>query len=153
MADVFGPTFGDEVHAAGLGGLPFSWLPSTGEIAGRENLTPPQNATLDEVIAAHDPTATMIPTTVSNRQFFQAMAQQGYITQAEAMAVIKTGDVPASMQAYIDTLPADQQFGATMSLCGNTTIERYADAFQQYAAYEGWTDAQVNDLFRLAGSL
>ena len=55
---VFGPTFGDELHAAGLGGQPFSWVPSTGEITGRENLTSEQNTTLDAVIARHDPTQT-----------------------------------------------------------------------------------------------
>lgn len=55
MADVLGPTFGQEVIAAGLGGLPFSWSPN-GWISGRENLTAEQNTTLDAVIAAHNPT-------------------------------------------------------------------------------------------------
>jgi len=57
MSDIFGPTFGDEVYAAGLGGLPFSWTP-TGEMTGRENLTTDQNTRLDSVIAKHDPTQT-----------------------------------------------------------------------------------------------
>ena len=51
----FGPMFGDEIHAAGLGGLPFSW-DSAGGIYDRENLTDEQNAKLDEVIKKHDPT-------------------------------------------------------------------------------------------------
>jgi len=57
MADpvLYGPTFGDEQIAAGLGGIPITWSPS--EIYGRENLTAQQNADLDAVIAAHDPTA------------------------------------------------------------------------------------------------
>jgi len=58
MAVVFGPTFGDELFAAGLGGLPFSWTPSTGAMTGRENLTTDQNTRLDSVIAKHDPTQT-----------------------------------------------------------------------------------------------
>ena len=56
MADptiLYGPTFGDEVADAGLGGLSFSWTPY--EILGRESLTAAQNTTLDGVIAAHDP--------------------------------------------------------------------------------------------------
>lgn len=53
MAKKYGPTFGDEVIAAGLGGLPFSW--SEDEIFGREQLTEAQNTTLDEVEAEHDP--------------------------------------------------------------------------------------------------
>lgn len=52
---VIGPNFGEEVIAAGLGGLPFTWG-EDGEIAGREELTDDQNAALDDVIAAHDPT-------------------------------------------------------------------------------------------------
>jgi hypothetical protein len=57
MADpvvIYGPTFGDELVAAGLGGLPISWSPY--DLSGRENLTPTQNTQLDAVIAAHDPT-------------------------------------------------------------------------------------------------
>jgi hypothetical protein len=56
MAKQLGPTFGDEVTAAGLAGLPFSWGTTDDSITGRENLTPAQNTTLDGVIAAHDPT-------------------------------------------------------------------------------------------------
>ena len=55
MAKQLGPTFGDEVVAAGLGGLPFSWGATDDSITGRENLTTAQNATLDGVVAAHDP--------------------------------------------------------------------------------------------------
>jgi hypothetical protein len=38
---IFGPTFGDEVIAAGLGGLPFSWEPTDRErgVPGRLLLT------------------------------------------------------------------------------------------------------------------
>jgi len=49
-----GPTFANEIDAAGLSGLPFAWG-ENGSISGRENLTPEQNAALDAVIAAHDP--------------------------------------------------------------------------------------------------
>jgi len=49
-----GPTFGDELWAAGVGGLPFSWG-DDGEFFGRENLTAEQNKKIDAVVAAHDP--------------------------------------------------------------------------------------------------
>ena len=51
-----GPTFGDEILAAGLHGLPFAWG-EDGDFCGRENLSPAENATLDAVIAAHNPDA------------------------------------------------------------------------------------------------
>lgn len=60
-AKEIGPTFGGEVHAAGLGGTPFSWGANVDQIWGRDNLTEAQNITLDGVIAAHDPTAVPPP--------------------------------------------------------------------------------------------
>ncbi len=66
-----GPTFGKEIIAAGLGGLPFTWG-SDGAIEGRANLTTQQNATLDSVIAAHNPAAVlakMIPLSVLQARF------------------------------------------------------------------------------------
>jgi hypothetical protein len=56
MAKEIGPSFGDEILAAGLGGLKFVWSLTDGTITGRENLTDEQNKILDKVIAAHDPT-------------------------------------------------------------------------------------------------
>ena len=50
---VFGETFGDEIRAAGLGGLPFTW--DADGVYSRENLTAAENTALDAVIAAHDP--------------------------------------------------------------------------------------------------
>jgi hypothetical protein len=55
VAKPLGETFGEETLAAGLGGLPFAWGATDETITGRENLTTEQNATLDGVIAAHDP--------------------------------------------------------------------------------------------------
>jgi hypothetical protein len=57
MSKQIGPTFGDEIAAAGLSGLPFTWMVggTDEDIAGREDLDVDQNATLDEVIVAHDP--------------------------------------------------------------------------------------------------
>jgi hypothetical protein len=66
MTKQLGETFSDEVFAAGLGGLPFAWGDTDDSITGRENLTTEQNATLDDVVAAHDPTRkrnNIMPTT------------------------------------------------------------------------------------------
>ena len=54
MAKALGETFGDEVIAAG--GLPIGWGATDDTITGRESLTVEQTATLDGVVAAHDPT-------------------------------------------------------------------------------------------------
>jgi len=164
MADVFGPTFGDEVHAAGLGGLPFSWTP-TGEIYGRENLTPEQNTTLDGVVAAHDPTLTAIPQSVSERQFHQALATWspqvgkattpggGVITEQEAIDAVSVAAPPTPIDAFIKSLPADQQFAATMAFAGGTVANRYAPMMEQFRVFQGWTSRQMDDLYRYAATL
>lgn len=53
MGKPLGPTFGDEVIAAGLGGLPFSWGETSDDMI-TDQLTPEQMATLQTVIDAHD---------------------------------------------------------------------------------------------------
>ncbi len=50
-----GPSFSAELAAAGIPSLPIGWG-EDGIIVGREALTSEQSATLDAVIAAHDPT-------------------------------------------------------------------------------------------------
>lgn len=51
----FGPTFADELQAAGLAGLPFSW----GEdgVFYSKQITSRQRQDIEAVLAAHDPTA------------------------------------------------------------------------------------------------
>src|SRR5262245_53965402 len=65
-----GASFGDELIAAGLGGLPLSWMmgADSATIDGRANLTPAQNTTLDAVIAVHNP-ATLPARTVREKTF------------------------------------------------------------------------------------
>ncbi len=53
---IIGPTFGDEIIAAGLGGLPFSWN-TLGDINYSREITPEQKTAIEAVLAAHDPTA------------------------------------------------------------------------------------------------
>jgi hypothetical protein len=94
MAEIlYGPTFGDEVLAAGLGGLPFQWTEY--EIFGRENLTSEQNTTLDGVIAVHDPTKhrkNIIPTT----DFIARFTNQEYVGVCKQRAA----DITASKVGF-----------------------------------------------------
>jgi hypothetical protein len=53
MSKQIGPTFGDELHAAGLGGLPFSWCDDGSYFI--EQLTDEQTKTFLEVLMKHDP--------------------------------------------------------------------------------------------------
>lgn len=73
-------------------------------------------------IAAHVPPPPPFPSVISDRQFFQQLAVQGDITQAEALAAVQTGTIPQKLQAAISGLPAAAQFGAAMDLAGATAF-------------------------------
>ncbi len=108
-----GPTFGTEIIAAGLGGLPFTWLPD-GTIAGRENLTGQQNTALDAVIAAHDAEALLpiqMPTAliVARIEAEGATAWQTYVDYMFA--------VPARRKEFAKTM-----FVGRLQLNGNGFI-------------------------------
>lgn len=64
-------------------------------------------------------------TIVSDRQFFQALALAGDITETEALAAVMTGTMPARIEAAVAALPTDQQFAARMLLSGATTFDRH----------------------------
>lgn len=68
------------------------------------------------------PIPVVIPEVISDRQFFQALAQPPFelITKEEALAAVKTGDIPPAMSALIARLPEDARFGAEMLLSGAT---------------------------------
>lgn len=54
MAKAIGPNFGNEIFAAGLAGLPFSW-DAAGHITFNDAMTGPQMSAVQAVYAAHDP--------------------------------------------------------------------------------------------------
>ncbi|MBB2965224.1 hypothetical protein [Methylobacterium sp. R2-1] len=63
---------------------------------------------------------------ISDRQFAQALALDGIITQAEALAWAARGDLPEAMSDALAEIPetGGQRFGAHMLLAGATTFER-----------------------------
>jgi hypothetical protein len=133
MAAVLGPTFGAEVVAAGLGGLAFTWG-TDGVVSGRESLTPAQNAALDAVIAAHDPTKTLVPSSVSPLQARRALRQQGLLDKVTAAVAAATPDLQDAW-----------------SYAGE--IRRDSAALKQVATQLGLTSSAIDDLFRLAATL
>ncbi len=56
MTTIIGPNFYNELFAAGLGGLPFSWSSSDGTITYGPSITDAQKSAIEAVLAAHDPT-------------------------------------------------------------------------------------------------
>ena len=95
----------------------------------------------------------LVPDIISDWRFFQQLAVAGMITQTEALEAVKTGDIPAAMEAFINTLPADQQFSARMVLCGATQFSRSHPLVAEFAAANGMTSDQVDDLWIKAAKL
>ena len=56
---------------------------------------------------------------ISRRQFGFGAVMVGKMTQAEALAFVNAGTLPAAVEAIVQSLPADQQFAARISLASN----------------------------------
>lgn len=120
----------------------------SGEIAGTGDLLPAPE-TLSEYREQPPP----IPTIISDRQFFQALAVVGAITPEEALAAVKTGTLPETMAAFIQPLPDEQRFAAEMLLSGATQFQRDHPMVTTFAQALGWDEQQIDDLWRMAAAL
>lgn len=90
---------------------------------------------------------------VSDRQFYQALAQNSLITEAEALAAVCTGEIPAALQALVDAMPEGERFGAKMLLSGAVEFHRDNPLVAQFTAANAMTAAQVDAIWSLAASL
>lgn len=89
---------------------------------------------------------------ITRRQFYQQCAIAGIITEAEALAVAN-GTLPAALATIVNSMPADQQFGAKMLLIWATEFDRNHPMVAVIAAARNMTDAQVDAFFQAAGVL
>ena len=90
---------------------------------------------------------------ISRRQFFQAAAGRGMITQDEALAAMQHGTIPAQMQEAIDTLPHDQKFAAEMMLSGANEFERNHPMVQKFGEIMGLPAPALDEIWRYAATL
>lgn len=82
-----GPTFGPELAAAGLVGLPMSWH-SDGTFSGRENLTSEQGATFDAVLARHDPSKDLPQDRRESEKIVESLIAEGIIPASKRAAIL-----------------------------------------------------------------
>lgn len=102
---------------------------------------------------AYVPPAAPVPDTISDRQFFQQLAIAGIISQEEALAAVKTGDIPAALSGFIAALDDAARFNAEMLLSGATIFARNHPLTDAIAAAQGMKPEQVDDFFRAAAAL
>lgn len=106
------------------------------------------------VPAAYVPPPASVPSSISDRQFFQQLAIIGIISQADALAAVKVGTIPAALQVFVDAItdPA-AMFAANMLLAGATVFQRSHPLTEAIGAGQGMTPAQIDDFFRAATAL
>ena len=90
---------------------------------------------------------------ISDRQFFQALAIRGEITEDEALDAVGPGIIPPAMDALINQLPQDQRFAARMLIRGATRYERQHPIADLIRGLYGWTSEQADDFWRFAATL
>jgi len=100
-----------------------------------------------------DEPAESIPDSISDRQFFQQANISGFITQTEALAAVKTGEIPNTMYTIVQSLPANTQFDAEMLLSGATIFYRNHPLVEIFGDYFGMTSENVDSFFVSAGKL
>lgn len=94
-----------------------------------------------------------VPNSISDRQFFQALAVSGLISKDEAIQAVSIGEIPAKIAATVDLMPDDYAFDARMFFSGAYTFERHHPFTEMFAAMSGFSPSQADDLFRLASNL
>ncbi|ACK81238.1 hypothetical protein [Methylorubrum extorquens] len=92
---------------------------------------------------------------ISDRQFAQALALAGTITEAEALAWAARGELPQAMEDALDQIPDTdgQRFGARMMLAAATTYERRLPLTEQLGALLGYDAAALDALWTRAATL
>lgn len=62
---------------------------------------------------------------ISDRQFFQQAAIQGFISQEDALQAVKTGFIPSALQSVINNISdPTEKFNAEMLLSGATEFRK-----------------------------
>ncbi|KQZ50325.1 hypothetical protein ASD54_08705 [Rhizobium sp. Root149] len=92
---------------------------------------------------------------LSRRQFYQALAlgDDPYITEAEALAAVASGMLPAAVEAIVSNLPSETQFSARMLLVGATTFVRSHPLVGAFGVALGMSESQLDEFWLGASKL
>jgi len=93
------------------------------------------------------------PITLTARQLFAALALTGMITEAEALAAGRTGEVLAAVEAVFATLPAQDAFLARLTWATMRDVPRNHPLIGAMIAADVATDEQVDALFALGAAI
>lgn len=112
----------------------------------RREATPEEEAAFQASIPA--PAPPPVPEEISDRQFFQQLANMELITRAEALAAVTTGTLPAALVEFVEQLPEEDQFAANMLLAGAGSFLRSNPLVETFGAMQGMTSDDIDQLWR-----
>lgn len=122
--------------------------------------TDQQLAAIGLVRVAAPPDNPVPPNIISDRQFFHKLATTPnangvgtIISEAEALAAVCTGSVPAALQEILAVLPADEQFAARMKIAGATQFDLTDPVTLEIAKVYGWSTAELSAFWMAASEL
>ena len=109
--------------------------------------------TPEEIAAMPPPAQPPVPQEVAVWQFMTAAWRLDFITPQEALAAIKDKVMPPAFAQALGELPAEAQAEAQLKFAGITRMVRADPLFALLVASEIVTDAQIDEVFRVAASI
>lgn len=103
-------------------------------------------------IDAYVPPPAPVPSSISDRQFFQQLAVLGVISEADALAS-NAAVIPPPLLDIINKMPKENQFAAKMLISGATVFERGHPMTIAIGGAYGWTPEQIDQFFIVAAAL
>lgn len=114
----------------------------------------PDTGTYDDVEDDFEIAEVVIPAPpISDRQFFQQLAIDGFISESEALAAVATGTLPAAVEAIVSAMSVADQFAARMLLSGATMFYRSHPLVEVFAAAIGMDAAALDAFWSSASAL
>jgi len=84
---------------------------------------------------------------ISDRQFAHQLRNMGVITQAEALAFVARGELPAQLAAIVSAMEPTARDDAELLLSGAVVFHRNHPFTEAIGTAFGWTSEQIDEFF------
>lgn len=108
---------------------------------------------IDDSQFPSDPVVSNIPNIISDRQFYQQLYVENFISAEEALAAVMVGTLPSPIVGFINNLTEEEQFNARMLLSGAKEFRRDHPLVEQVAGYLNLNSEWIDEFFKKAAAL